>query len=74
LWRCAPCRTHPIYRLDSTADSFNLFTRDNQRVTITSNGLTVNATTFVQSSTVAGLAPYPGYYQLPQNFLKPNPA
>jgi len=62
------------YRLDLTADSFNLFNRDNQRVTITTNGLTVNATTFVQSATTAGLAPYPGYYQLPKNFLKPNAA
>jgi hypothetical protein len=62
------------YRLDFSADSFNLFNRDNQRVTITSNGLIVNATNFVQSSTTAGLAPYPGYYQLPQNFLKPNAA
>jgi hypothetical protein len=62
------------YRLDFTADSFNLFNRDNQRVTITTNGLTVNATTFVQSYAVAGLAPYPGYYQLPQNFLRPNAA
>jgi Carboxypeptidase regulatory-like domain/TonB dependent receptor len=62
------------YRLDLTADSFNLFNRDNQRVTITTNGLTVHATTFVQSSATAGLAPYPGYYQLPQNFLKPNAA
>jgi hypothetical protein len=62
------------YRLDFTADSFNLFNRDNQRVAITANGLTVNATTFVQSSTTAGLAPYPGYYQLPTNFLKPNAA
>lgn len=62
------------YRLDFTADSFNLFNRDNQRVAITTNGLTVNATTFVQTSAVAGLAPYPGYYQLPKNFLKPNAA
>jgi hypothetical protein len=62
------------YRLDLTADSFNLFNRDNQRVTITTGGLTVNATTFVQSSTTAGIAPYPGYYQLPTNFLKPNAA
>ena len=62
------------YRLDFSADSFNLFNRDNQRVAITSNGLTVNATTFVQSYTTTGLAPYPGYYQLPQNFLKPNAA
>ncbi len=62
------------YRLDFSADSFNLFNRDNQRVTITTAGLTVNATTFVQSYAVAGIAPYPGYYQLPTNFLKPNAA
>ena len=62
------------YRLDFTVDSFNLLNRDNQRVTITSSGLTVNATTFVQTSTTAGLAPYPAYYQLPQNFMKPNAA
>jgi hypothetical protein len=48
--------------------------RDNQRVTITSNGMTVDATMFVQNSTNVGLAPYPGYYQLPHNFLKPNAA
>ena len=60
--------------LDFTADSFNLFNRDNQRVAITTNGLTADATTFVQSYAVAGLAPYPGYYQLPTNFLKPNAA
>ena len=62
------------FNLDLIADSFNLFNRDNQRVAITANGLTVNATNFVQSSSTAGLAPYPGYYQLPKNFLKPNAA
>lgn len=62
------------YRLDFTAESFNLLNRDNQRVTITSNGMTVDATMFVQNSTNVGLAPYPGYYQLPHNFLKPNAA
>jgi len=42
----------------------------NQRVAITINGLTVKAATFVQTSAVAGLAPYPGYYQLPQKLLE----
>jgi len=32
------------------------------------------ASTFVQSSLKANLAPYPGYYQLPANFMKPNAA
>jgi hypothetical protein len=62
------------YKLEFIAESFNLFNRDNQRVAITSNGLVANATTFVQSSTTVGLAPYPAYYQQPQNFLKPNAA
>jgi hypothetical protein len=62
------------YKLDLTAESFNLFNRDNQRLIITSNGLIANATTFVQSSTRVRNAPYPGYYQQPQNFMKPNAA
>jgi len=62
------------YKLNLVAESFNLLNRDNQHVAITSNGLVANATTFVQSSVTANIAPYPGYYQLPTNFLKPNAA
>jgi hypothetical protein len=62
------------YKLNFTAESFNLFNRDNQRVSITSNGLIANATTFTQYSTTVGITPYPAYYQQPQNFLKPNAA
>ena len=40
------------YRLEFTADSFNLFNHDNQRVEITSDGLTAEATTFVQYTVV----------------------
>ncbi len=61
-------------RLEFTADSFNLFNRDNKRVTITSNGLTAEATTFTQYSTYVNGVPYPAYYQQPQNFMKPNAA
>jgi len=61
-------------KLDLSAESFNLFNRDNQRVTITSNGLVSSASTFVQSSVTANIAPYPGYYELPSNFTKPNAA
>jgi hypothetical protein len=64
----------PGYRLEFTADSFNLFNRDNQRVEITSSGLTVEATTFTQYSAYVNGVFYPGYYQQPQNFLKPNAA
>ena len=62
------------YKLNLIVESFNLFNRDNQQVTITSNGLIANATTFVQNSTTVGNTPYPAYYQRPQNFLKPNAA
>jgi hypothetical protein len=61
-------------KLDLIAESFNLFNRDNQRVDITSNGLVASASTFVQSYVTAGIAPYPGYYELPTNFMKPNSA
>jgi hypothetical protein len=67
-------RLNERFKLDLVAESFNLFNRDNQRVTITSNGLVAASTTFVQSYVTAGIAPYPGYYQLPGNFLKPNAA
>ncbi len=62
------------YKLNLVAESFNLFNRDNQRVTITSNGMVSSATTFVQNSVTANIAPYPGYYTLPNNFMKPNAA
>ena len=62
------------YRLEFTADSFNLFNHDNQRVQITSDGLTAEATTFVQYIVYVKGVPSPAYYQQPQNFLKPNAA
>jgi len=67
-------RFHERYRLNLVAESFNLLNRDNQRVAITSNGMIASASSFVQSSVTANLAPYPGYYQLPNNFMKPNAA
>ena len=67
-------RFHEHYRLNLAAESFNLFNRDNQRVTITSNGQISSASTFVQSDVTTGIAPYPGYYELPSNFMKPNAA
>ncbi len=67
-------RLHERYKLNFIAESFNLFNRDNQRVTITSNGLVSSASTFVQTSVNTTIAPYPGYYELPTNFTKPNAA
>jgi hypothetical protein len=62
------------YKLNFLAESFNLLNRDSQRVTITSNGMIANESTFSQSDVTANMAPYPGYYQLPNNFMKPNAA
>jgi hypothetical protein len=67
-------RFNERYKLNLVAESFNLFNRDNQRVTITSNGLVNSATTFVSNSITANIAPYPGYYTLPTNFMKPTAA
>ena len=67
-------RFHERYKLNLIAESFNLLNRDNQRVAITPNGLVANASTFVRNDVRANLAPYPGYYQLPNNFMKPNAA
>jgi hypothetical protein len=62
------------YKLNLVAESFNLFNRDNQRVTITSNGLVSSPSTFLQNWVTANIAPDPGYYTLPNNFMKPNAA
>lgn len=63
------------WRLELSADSFNLFNRDNQRVEITSEGLTAEATTFTPYTVYVNGIPYPAYYQEPpSNFLKPNAA
>lgn len=45
-----------------------------QRVAITSNGMIASAGTLVQDSVTANIAPYPGYYKLPNDFMKPNAA
>jgi hypothetical protein len=67
-------RFHERYKLNLVAESFNLLNRDNQRVAITSNGMIASASTFVQDSVSANIATYPGYYKLPNNFMKPNAA
>jgi hypothetical protein len=62
------------YKLNLMAESFNLLNRENQRMAITSNGMLASASTFVPNSVTANIAQYPGYYQLPNNFMKPNAA
>ena len=67
-------RIRERYKINLVAESFNLFNRDNQRLAITSNGMIASASTFVQNYVSTNVAPYPGYYQLPTNFMKPNAA
>ncbi len=67
-------RMHERYKINLVAESFNLFNRDNQRLALTSNGIVASASTFTQYSVTANSAPYPGYYALPGNFMKPNAA
>jgi len=62
------------YKVNLMAESFNLFNRDNQRLALTSNGMVASASTFVRDYVSANIAPYPGYYKLPGNFMKPNAA
>ena len=66
-------RLRERYKLNLVAESFNLLNRDNQRVTITSNGLVSSASTFVQTSVNTTIAPYPGYYELPATSRSPTP-
>jgi hypothetical protein len=66
-------RLQERYKLNLVAESFNLLNRDNQRVTITSNGLVNNATTFVTNSVTANIAPTPATTNYPQISENPPP-
>jgi len=59
------------YHLELTAESFNLFNRDNKRYGLTDNGFYNSAGQFVKYTQNAGGAYYPAYYQQPTSFLKP---
>jgi hypothetical protein len=61
-------------KFDLTAESFNLFNRDNQRVTITDDGFQNTAANFVPLSNTIGINHFPGYYTRPSNFLAPTNA
>ena len=58
------------YRLELTAESFNLFNRDNQRYLVSDNGF-YNATgQFIRYSQSVSGTYYPAYYQQPASFMK----
>src|SRR6516165_8147507 len=54
----------------STAESFNLFNRDNQPVTITDDGFQNMAGQFTQLSKTLGISHFPAYFQRNSNFTK----
>ena len=57
-------------QLDLTAESFNLFNRDNQPVTITDDGFQNMAGQFTQPSKTLGISHFPAYFQRNSNFTK----
>ncbi len=61
-------------RMELTADSFNLFNRDNRRYSISEDGFLNSAGQFVPITRNAGGKIYPAYYQQPTSFLKANSA
>jgi Carboxypeptidase regulatory-like domain/TonB dependent receptor len=63
------------YRLELTAESFNLFNRDNQRYSLSDDGYLNGAGQFVAlSRVIPGHSPYPAYYQQPTNFMRASSA
>jgi hypothetical protein len=57
-------------RMELTAESFNLFNRDNQRYNLSDDGFLNSAGQFVPIDRNAGGKVYPAYYQRPTSFLK----
>ncbi len=62
------------FRLELTAESFNLFNRDNQRYSLSDDGFLNSAGQFVRLGRNAGGKVYPAYYQQPTSFLKASSA
>jgi hypothetical protein len=58
------------WRLEFTAESFNLFNRLNARYQPTDDGLMSNAATFNYGTKKLGNNYFPAYYQVPTKFLK----
>ena len=62
--------THNGFKLEFTAESFNLFNRLNRRFQLTDDGALSNAAQFQYGTKQAGNRFYPAYYQVPNNFMK----
>jgi hypothetical protein len=59
------------YHLELTAESFNLFNRNNERLDISDNGFYKTAGQFVKYTQYVGGTFYPAYYQQPASLMKP---
>jgi len=57
------------WKLEFTAESFNLFNRLNSRFQLTSDGAVSNAAQFNYGTKVIGIKYFPAYYQVPTNFM-----
>lgn len=65
---------HEHLKLDLVAEAFNAFNRDNQRYTITDDGLETNGVQFVQIGDQIGIKYFPARFQVPSNPFRPNAA
>jgi len=57
-------------KLDLVAESFNLFNRDNQRVTVSDDGFLGTGGQFLLIDKRIGINYFPAHYQKPANFLR----
>ncbi len=58
------------WRLEFTAESFNLFNRLNRRFQLTDDGIMSNAALFKFGTKRLGINYFPAYYQVPTNFMR----
>jgi hypothetical protein len=62
--------SHNGFRLEFTAESFNLLNRLNSRFQFTDDGAMSNAASFNFDTKHIGINYFPAYYQVPTNFMK----
>lgn len=58
------------WKLEFTAESFNLFNRQNRRFQITDDGVMSNTAQFKFGTKRQGINYFPAYYQVPTNFMR----
>jgi hypothetical protein len=58
------------WKIEITAESFNLFNRLNSRFQLTSDGSASNAAQFIYGTKIIGIRYFPAYYQVPTNFMR----